>query len=154
MIKQEGTLALPGNTEVTNSQPSTFAGEKKFQEIFQVANTTRNQLCPVRDIVARISDKWSMLAIFALGGFGTLRFNEMKHKIGDISQRMLTVTLRNLEADGLVTRTVFPEIPPRVEYQLTPLGYGLMQQFSLLADWATDNGEQILRCRQLQRNAS
>ncbi|PSL44265.1 HxlR family transcriptional regulator [Chitinophaga niastensis] len=150
MSKQEGTPALPGNTEVTNRAPQAFAGEKKYQEIFRVANTTRNQLCPVRDIVARISDKWSMLAIFALGGYGKLRFNEMKYKIGDISQRMLTVTLRNLEADSLVTRTVFPEIPPRVEYELTPLGYSLMEQFVLLVDWAELNEEQIMKFRKLQ----
>ncbi|HEU4497212.1 MAG TPA: helix-turn-helix domain-containing protein, partial [Flavobacterium sp.] len=103
--------------------------------------------CPVRDIIARISDKWSHLAIFALGGFGTMRFNELKHKIGDVSQRMLTVTLRNLEADGLVTRTVFPEVPPRVEYKLTQLGFGLMEQLAGLAEWAETNSEAILNNR-------
>ncbi|MCW3465781.1 winged helix-turn-helix transcriptional regulator [Chitinophaga nivalis] len=71
--------------------------------------------------MVHISDKWSIPAIFAAGGFIPLLFNEMKHKVGDISQRMLMVLLRNLEADGLITRTVFPEIPPRVAYQLPPV---------------------------------
>ncbi|OAQ39944.1 transcriptional regulator [Pedobacter psychrophilus] len=105
-------------------------------------------MCPIRDIVARISDKWSVLAIYGLGGYGKLRFNELKHKIGDISQRMLTVTLRNLEADGLITRTIYPQVPPRVEYELTELGHSLMQQLQLFAEWATKNGPEIIYYRE------
>jgi DNA-binding HxlR family transcriptional regulator len=120
---------------------------KKFQENFHKAKYVKNQFCPVRDIISRISDKWSHLVILALGGFGTLRFNELKHKIGDVSQRMLTVTLRNLEADGLIIRTIYPEVPPRVEYQLTPLGFDLMEQLTGLAEWAEANSEAILNNR-------
>jgi DNA-binding HxlR family transcriptional regulator len=122
-------------------------GEKKYKEIFEVAQITRYQICPIRDIIARISDKWSMLAILALGGFGKMRFNELKHKIGDVSQRMLTVTLRNLEGDGLITRTIYPEVPPRVEYELTPLGHSLLAQYAVFADWASANGEMIIKSR-------
>ncbi|MBC8033257.1 MAG: helix-turn-helix transcriptional regulator [Chitinophagaceae bacterium] len=124
-----------------------FGGENKFIDIFHLANTTRNTLCPVRDIIGRISDKWSMLAIYALGGFGKMRFNALKHKIGDISQRMLTVTLRNLEHDGLISRKVYAEVPPRVEYELTALGYSLLQQLALFADWANNNSAAILQAR-------
>ncbi len=144
---QEGTEPSPSNTYVTITTMKDFKGEKKFQEIFEEANTTRNQVCPVRDIIARISDKWSILALCALGGYGTMRFNEIKHKIGDVSQRMLTVTLRNLEKDGFVTRQVYPEIPPRVEYRLTALGYELIQQLSKLTDWASANCGLILESR-------
>lgn len=124
-----------------------LSSEKKIQNIFEIANSTRNQICPVRDIIARISDKWTLLAIYALGGYGKLRFNELKHKIGDVSQRMLTVTLRNLEADGLITRKIYPEVPPRVEYELTDLGKGLLNQMCLLVDWAQYNGEEIIKFR-------
>ena len=103
MAKQEGTVSSPGYTEVTIQSQRASGGEKKFQEIFQKANNM-GKFCPVRDIIARVSDKWSLLAIYALGGYGTLRFNELKHRIGDISQRMLTVTLRNLEKDGLINK--------------------------------------------------
>ena len=88
-----------------------------------------------------------MLVILALGSFGTMRFNEIKHKIGDVSQRMLTVTLRNLEGDGLITRHVYGEVPPRVEYKLTPLGLSLMNQYSVFADWAALNGAAIMQSR-------
>lgn len=149
---QEGTAMSVSNTEVTIMENTAFVEVKKIQEIFELANTTKNQLCPVRDIIARISDKWTLLSIYALGGYGTLRFNELKFKIGDVSQRMLTVTLRNLEADGLVKRTIYPEVPPRVEYQLTALGWSLVNQLTLLTDWATVNGEEIIKYRKLNLN--
>jgi DNA-binding HxlR family transcriptional regulator len=149
---QEGTAMSFSNTEVTIMENTAFVEVKKIQEIFELANATKNQLCPVRDIIARISDKWTLLSIYALGGYGTLRFNELKYKIGDVSQRMLTVTLRNLEADGLVKRTIYPEVPPRVEYQLTALGWSLVNQLTLLTDWATVNGEEIIKYRKLNLN--
>lgn len=151
MSIQEGTALLSSNTDVTNVAPQVKQGEKKFKEIFEKANVKASTVCPVRDIIARISDKWSILAILALGGHGTLRFNELKNVIGDVSQRMLTVTLKNLEADGLVTRTVYPQIPPRVEYNLTPLGYELMQQYSVFAEWASGNEKIILAARKKSR---
>jgi DNA-binding HxlR family transcriptional regulator len=122
--------------------------DKNFQNIFELANSSRDGICPVRDIIARISDKWTLLAIYALGGYGKMRFNELKQRIGDVSQRMLTVTLRNLEADGLVNRKVFPEVPPRVEYELTSLGISLMNQMKYIIDWANENGEEIIKCRE------
>ena len=147
MAKQEGTRAAHSNTAVTNIDCEGAHDEKKFKEIFFRARTMPAHLCPVRDIIARISDKWSMLAILALGANGTLRFNEIKHMIGDVSQRMLTVTLRNLEADGFIIRKVYAEVPPRVEYSITPLGAELMTEVARLADWAVNNGRRIIAAR-------
>src|SRR5438874_951697 len=89
----------------------------------------------VASILARVGDKWSVFVIMLLGD-GPRRFNELKRTIGGISQRMLTLTLRGLERDGLVTRTVFPTIPPRVDYELTDLGRGLAQPVQALGQWA------------------
>jgi DNA-binding HxlR family transcriptional regulator len=100
----------------------------------------------VSDVLARVGDKWSVLVVTRLGG-GPLRFNELRRSIGGISQRMLTLTLRGLERDGLITRTVLPTVPPRVEYALTPLGRDLLQPVSGLSDWALRNQSKIARAR-------
>ena len=103
--------------------------------------------CPaVREVLHRVGDKWSVLAI-ALLGEGAMRFNELRRSIEGVSQRMLTLTLRNLERDGLVTRTVFPEIPPRVEYELTRLGNTLLEPIQGLAEWADNNRTSIQEAR-------
>lgn len=94
------------------------------------------QRCPaVREVLNRVGDKWSV-QIVALLGDGPMRFSELRRSIEGISQRMLTLTLRGLERDGLVTRTVFPEIPPRVNYDLTKLGKTLLEPIQGLAEWA------------------
>ena len=100
----------------------------------------------ISDVLARIGDKWSVLVVTRLGA-GSMRFNELRRAIGGISQRMLTLTLRGLERDGLITRTVFPTIPPRVEYALTALGRDLLQPVSALGDWALRNQAKIARAR-------
>lgn len=91
--------------------------------------------CKAVEILQRIGDKWSLYVIHTLCEGGTLRFSELRRGIDGISQRMLTVTLRNLERDGLVRRTIYPEIPPRVEYQLTPLGGTLRGVVGALVTW-------------------
>jgi DNA-binding HxlR family transcriptional regulator len=94
------------------------------------------QICgAMGDILNRIGDKWSVMVVGHLTK-KTMRFNELRHSIGGISQRMLTLTLRNLERDGLVIHTVYPEIPPRVEYQLTELGRTLTDPLDTLWNWA------------------
>lgn len=103
--------------------------------------------CSIRHILDRFGDKWSILIISILGHQGKQRFNELSQQIGDISQKMLTVTLRSLEADGLVSRTLYPEIPPRVEYELTELGRSLLPHIEHLAQWAEQNMECILKNR-------
>jgi DNA-binding HxlR family transcriptional regulator len=100
----------------------------------------------VSDVLARIGDKWSVLVVTRLGD-GPRRFNELRRAIGGISQRMLTLTLRGLERDGLVTRTVFPTIPPRVDYALTALGRDLLEPISALAGWAIRNQPKIEKAR-------
>ena len=96
----------------------------------------------VASILARVGDKWSVFVIMLLGD-GPRRFNEIKRIVGGISQRMLTLTLRGLERDGLVTRTVFPTIPPRVDYELTDLGRGLSHPVEALGKWAYDHQTEI-----------
>ena len=101
----------------------------------------------VSDVLARIGDKWSVLVVSRLGE-GPMRFNELRRSIGGISQRMLTLTLRGLERDGLLTRTAFPTIPPRVDYALTPLGRDLLNPVSALGAWAIRNQPKIARARE------
>ncbi|HTI07745.1 MAG TPA: helix-turn-helix domain-containing protein [Puia sp.] len=104
--------------------------------------------CPVRQVLDRFGDKWSTLILLLLEKKGTMRFNQLNGTIGDISQKMLTVTLRTLEADGLISRKIYAEIPPRVEYQLTPLGQSLMPYLESLANWAEANIGTILQSRE------
>lgn len=101
-------------------------------------------ICPVRDVLSRLGDKWSMLVLITLKANGTMRFSDIARSIGDVSQRMLTVTLRYLETDGLVERCVFPEVPPRVEYTLTQMGQSLMPHLENLVAWAKEHEEVIL----------
>jgi len=96
----------------------------------------------VSSVLSRIGDKWSVLVVELLAG-GPMRFNELRRMIGGISQKMLTTTLRGLERDGLVTRTVFPTIPPRVEYELTELGQELQAPVRALGEWARRNIDRI-----------
>jgi DNA-binding HxlR family transcriptional regulator len=120
---QEGTPKLPGNLHVAEDCRA------------------------VSDVLARVGDKWTVLVVSTLGG-GPKRFNELRRALGSISQRMLTLTVRGLERDGLVTRTVFPTIPPRVDYELTRLGRSLLEPVSELGSWARKNRPAIQNARQ------
>jgi DNA-binding HxlR family transcriptional regulator len=108
---------------------------------------SEHQDCPVRHVLDRFGDKWSILILCLLHEKGKLRFNEMGNYIPDMSQKMQTVTLRSLEADGLVSRKMYPEIPPRVEYELTALGQSLVPHIESLAAWAFGNMTDILHSR-------
>lgn len=105
--------------------------------------------CPIRNILARICDKWSLLVIYTLDKAGkeTVRFKELQREIPDISQKMLTVTLRTLKDDGYVTRTVYPEVPPRVEYALTERARSLLPHINALIEWALENIDAIIKDR-------
>lgn len=105
--------------------------------------------CPIRLVMSRFGDKWSILVLTLLGDEDTLRFNEIRKYLKDISQKMLTVTLRSLEADGLIKRTIYPEIPPRVEYQLTDLGKSLLPFVTQMLSWASKNMELIIENRKI-----
>ncbi len=119
---QEGTALIPSN--------------------LQVAEDCR----AVSEVLARVGDKWTVLVVGVLGD-GPKRFNELRRALGSISQRMLTLTLRGLERDGLVTRTVFPTIPPRVDYALTKLGHSLLDPVSRLGLWARQHRSTIEQAR-------
>ncbi|GLQ08535.1 transcriptional regulator [Devosia yakushimensis] len=113
-----------------------------------LTDTSKSANClAMSDVLNRIGDKWSVMVVGILGQNGTLRFNELKRMINGVSQRMLTLTLRNLERDGLVTRTIYPEVPPRVEYSLTELGKTLQVPISGLWDWSAEHHGAIIDAR-------
>lgn len=124
----------PGHTNVTVN-PSNVVGH------------ATDRCAAVGNILARIGDKWSVLVVMSLGD-GTFRFNELKRHIAGISQRMLTLTLRGLERDGLVERTFFPTIPPKVNYALTELGRSLREPVHALGQWAVEHRGTIEQYRE------
>ena len=103
--------------------------------------------CPTREVLDLIGDKWTALIMGVLEE-GPTRFSGLRRRIGGISQKMLTQTLRNLERDGLVTRTVYPEVPPRVEYALTPLGKTLTEALATIRHWAEENIDEVIAAQQ------
>ena len=133
MAPQEGTSGVLEHTQVTIAERPHL-------------NPESADCRAVNTVLARIGDKWSVLIVAILGG-GPKRFNEIKRMVGGISQRMLTLTLRGLERDGLVTRTVFPTVPPRVDYELTALGRSLWRPVEALGAWARANQVEIEAAR-------
>ena len=105
-------------------------------------NFYTNDNCPIRDVLSRLGDKWSMLVLVTLKANGTMRFCDIHKTIVDISQRML-------EADGLISRKVYAEVPPRVEYRLTELGESLMPRVQMLVDWALEHMSEIMKHREV-----
>lgn len=103
--------------------------------------------CPIRNVISRFGDKWSMLVLFILHKYGVLRFKDLRRNIPDVSQKMLAETLKRLEADGQVIRKAYPEIPPKVEYNLTARADTLIPLLSSLFHWAIDNMEDIIKDR-------
>lgn len=110
-------------------------------------NFHHTENCPIRDVLSRLGDKWSMLVLISLEANGVMRFSDIQKSIADISQRMLTVTLRSLEEDQLIRRKVYPEVPPRVEYALTETGLSLMPHINSLVGWALEHMDTILEGR-------
>lgn len=109
--------------------------------------TAAREGCPLRDVLDRVGDKWSVLVVICLSE-GTQRFSALRRRIEGISQRMLTETLRQLERDGIVQRTVYAEVPLRVEYALTPMGQTLIEPLAALADWAEEHRAAIVAARE------
>jgi DNA-binding HxlR family transcriptional regulator len=142
----QGTQREPKHMKVTGTAPASRTASLESQLKTHVENGLQHSCKPVADILVRVGDKWSVLIIMLLGS-GTKRFNEMRRLIHGISQRMLTLTLRSLERDGLVTRTVFPTIPPRVDYTLTELGTSLLLPISGLGEWAFANRAKVESAR-------
>lgn len=114
---------------------------------FLIARAGKPTECPLREVLDRIGDKWSVLVVICLSE-GTQRFSTLRRRIEGISQRMLTETLRQLERDGIVRRTIYPEVPVRVEYDLTPMGQTLIGPLSTLATWAEEHRADIITARE------
>ena len=106
------------------------------------------EICPVRNVIARFGNKWALLVILILSENKVLRFSELKRMIPDVSSRMLSSTLRTLEADGLVSRKVYPEVPPKVEYSLTETGLSLVPFIVQLTEWAQKHMKSIVKHRE------
>jgi DNA-binding HxlR family transcriptional regulator len=119
------------------------------QQTRQAAAATAHHDCDFRDMLSRVGDKWSLLVIAMLEGMPRRRgrFSDLRRSVPGISQRMLTATVRNLERDGMLTRYVYPEVPPRVEYELTALGRGLMEPVRGLVSWLQSNWPAIRGAR-------
>lgn len=118
----------------------------------EIVNAAFDHPCPIRDVLDRIGDQWSFLVLEALAE-RTLRFNELSREIGDISKQMLSRTLKRLEMDGFVHRTLFAEVPPRVEYRLTELGRGFLVPMLALVQWADSHHAEVCRSRRAYRAA-
>jgi DNA-binding HxlR family transcriptional regulator len=104
--------------------------------------------CPIRDVLGRLGDRWTILILDELRQEPALRFSQIAARVGDISERMLAQTLRHLEEDGLVSRTVYPTTPQRVDYSLTPLGHSLIGPLSGMIGWAADNHDAVRQARE------
>jgi DNA-binding HxlR family transcriptional regulator len=130
-----------------SAQPRPHAATKaKPEPPAEVVHTPAN--CRAREMLVRVADKWSMYVIYVLADSGPLRFGELRRSVDGVSQRMLTVTLRGLERDGLVKRTMYPEVPPRVEYALTPLGATLRNIVRELIEWSGAHLAEVDRARE------
>lgn len=103
--------------------------------------------CPIRNVLARVGDKWSLLVLYSLQHMEPVRFKELQRQIPDISQKSLTQTLRTLEEDGFVSREVFPEVPPRVEYSLTARAHSFLPLVENMINWAKENMDEIIKDR-------
>lgn len=111
------------------------------------------QDCPIRNVLAHVCSKWSLLVMYVLKQNDTIRFNALNKAIPDISQKVLTTTLRSLEADGFITRHIYAEVPPRVEYSLTERGHSFIPLVENMISWAKDNMAGILKDRKKVANA-
>ena len=133
------------------ARPVLLAPRPERRSTGSVSEANRHHDCEFRDMLSRVGDKWSLFVIFGIDAMPARRgrFSDLKRSIPGISQRMLTATVRNLERDGMLTRHVYAEVPPRVEYELTPLGRGLMEPVRGLVSWLQSNGSAIRSARDL-----
>lgn len=111
------------------------------------------EICPIRNVVARFGDKWSLLVLLVINGAGVVRFNELGRMIPDISTRVLSTTLKTLEADGLIDRKVYAQVPPKVEYTLTDTGRSLIPLIMQLTEWAQQNMKNVMTHRRRYESA-
>jgi DNA-binding HxlR family transcriptional regulator len=138
-FKKEGTNQKHSYQMDTIKVPTALQSQKKISEVLSGMSGKCKMPCPVKDVLHHTSDKWSTLVMMVLGQEKTLRFNELKTAIAGISQKMLTVTLKNLERYGFIERKMYPQIPPKVEYTITPMGEEYLQHFVVMLTWACNN---------------
>ncbi len=130
--------------KITNTEKQDIKLKKNIKKYFlRTQPCLERGFCPTKDLLADVLDKWSLFCMYHLGYYETLRFGELKNNIEGISSRMLSVTLKKLEAHGIVHRENFTEIPPRVEYSLTPFGKELSNKIVNLSNWILDFSEEI-----------
>lgn len=133
---------------VTVTEDQKVMAAKKIKKLFGHINPKYPpELCPIRDVMAVASDKWSMLIILHLGYFPILRFNELKKKVYGISAKVLSERLKQLEGDGYINRALYAEVPVRVEYALTNLGHSYLQKLLDLAEWADSHSREVVAHR-------
>jgi DNA-binding HxlR family transcriptional regulator len=131
LTREDGTFSCVTDVEVT----------------VQIEDADRAKMCHARQVMDRVGDKWSISVVHQLGAHEVMRFTELQRAIDGISQRMLTVTLRGLERDGLLERTVYPVVPPRVDYRLTELGKTMLGAVCQLMEWAYDHADDVDEAR-------
>jgi len=136
----------------TITENQRVAVAKKIKKMFGHIHRDNMEYCPIRDVMALASDKWSILIILYLGYYPVLRFNALKRKVYGISNKVLSEKLKVLEADGYLSRTLYPEVPIRVEYQLTDFGHSYLQKLLDLTEWVTKYSDTILANRKKAGN--
>ena len=141
-VKQEGTSQKPSYQMETITVFTKEQSQKKISEIL-AKPAGAYPICPIKDVLHAVGDKWSVLVMITLANYKTMRFNEIKNGIGVISQKMLTVTLRELESFGLVDRQIYAQIPPKVEYTITPMGEEFVRHLAVMLHWACESSEKI-----------
>jgi DNA-binding HxlR family transcriptional regulator len=132
---------------ISRFTPEQIATAKRYASSTPPADLDPRIEALVNDLIGRVADKWTMLILEVLGEKGTLRFTRLSELVEGVSQKMLTQTLRQMERDGLVTRTIYPVVPPKVEYQLTPLGFSLGAAFCGVWVWAAENLKHVEQAR-------
>ena len=130
---------------MTETNPPICSGQAQAEDH---ALIEKIRTCPIRNVISRVGDKWSLLVLYALQDREVIRFKELQRQIPEISQKSLTQTLRTLGEDGFIHREVYPEVPPRVEYSLTARGQSFMPLLDALMAWAKENMADILRDRE------
>lgn len=140
-------MKKPSNHPVTNIDYHHVEIKKKLEKIFNYDPSIPIETCPIRDVLSVASDKWSILIVLFIGGHKVLRFSDLKSLIRGISAKVLTERLRSLEKDGYLKRQVFPEVPLRVEYQLTPFGLRYLDKLIILSEWIKDEVPIVIQSR-------
>lgn len=140
-----GLMPRAGNLMETIPENQRIEAAKKIADLFgPYRPLEKAPYCPIRDVMALASDKWSILIVLHLGYYPTLRFNELKKHVAGISSKVLSERLKVLQADGYLDRTVFPQVPVRVEYTLTPFGFEYMKKLLDLTEWVTTHSGTVI----------